>query len=206
MTELSLLLGFWAAFGLALMSPGPNFAVLLTAAARDGRPTALWLASGIAVGEAIWGLGAVLGVSALATRQPIFADLLRIGGGCYLIWLGVSALRSAWRNAPAELAAAPSARRSGFRRGLLLMLLNAKAGVFWVSLSAVLLGPAAPLPVLLAAVGGAVLLSLAWHAGLAMALTTSAVLRFYAKIRRGLEALLGVVLTALGLKLAASMP
>lgn len=206
MTTIGLLFGFWLAFALAVMSPGPNFAVMLTAAARDGRRTALWVVAGVSLGELVWGLAAVLGVSALAARYPIVGDALRIGGGCYLIWLGFNALRAAWRNEPLPARSKGAARRAGFRRGFLVMMLNAKAGVFWVSLSSVLLGAATPLPVLLTAVAGAVIIAFVWYGGLALALTTRAVVQFYARIKRGLEALLGTVLTALGIKLAAALP
>jgi arginine exporter protein ArgO len=56
----------------------------------------------------------------------------------------------------------------------------------------------------LIAVAGAVVLSLLWHSTLALAFTTAAVLRVYARIRRGLEATLGVVLGALGIRLIAA--
>ena len=49
------------------------------------------------------------------------------------------------------------------------MLLNAKAGFFWVSLTGVLLGTEIALAMALLAVGVAVLLSLLWHGALALA-------------------------------------
>jgi len=67
---LPLLLAFWAAFGLALISPGPNFAVMLSTALRQGRAAAVWVALGVAIGEAAWGFAAVFGVAALASSIP----------------------------------------------------------------------------------------------------------------------------------------
>ena len=70
MPEIALLAAFWAAFLLALVSPGPNFAVIAGTALREGRRRALGTAFGLAGGEAVWAVGAVLGVSALAARHP----------------------------------------------------------------------------------------------------------------------------------------
>jgi threonine/homoserine/homoserine lactone efflux protein len=54
------------------------------------------------------------------------------------------------------------------------------------------------------AVTGAVALSLAWYTTLAIALSANAVAVAYRRLRRGLEATLGVVLGGLGLRLLVS--
>ena len=73
--DFSILLVFWAGFGLALLSPGPNFAMLLGTAARDGRGPALRCAAGMAAGELVWGFAAVWGVAALALAHEYFGHL-----------------------------------------------------------------------------------------------------------------------------------
>jgi threonine/homoserine/homoserine lactone efflux protein len=207
MSSLPILLAFWGGFTLAVMSPGPNFAVMLSTSLRFGRPAALRLMVGIIIGEAIWGLAAVLGVAALAAHHPWIAMGLRIGGGAFLLYLAIMSVRSALRpnrpNPEAPPAPEDDGRRVGVGRGLALMLLNAKAGVFWISLTSVLLGPNYGMSVGLIAVAGAVFLSFLWHSALALAFTSAPVQRFYARIRRGLEAVLGVVLASLGIRLMA---
>src|SRR6478735_74257 len=80
-TGLPVLLTYWAAFGMALISPGPNFALMLKIGLGAGRPAALRTVLGIAVGEAIWGCAAVFGVAALALRYPALGTAIRRGGG-----------------------------------------------------------------------------------------------------------------------------
>ena len=202
MPDLALLFAFWAAFGLALLSPGPNFAVLLGAALADGRAAALRLALGMVIGEILWGLAAVFGVAALAAQDARVETVLRIGGGLYLLYLAALSVRSALRqaNAAEPAAAAPSAG-AGIMRGFLIMLLNAKAGVFWVSLAGLFMRADQPASLGLLAVAGAVVMSAAYHGFLAVALATGVMRRFYARARRGIEATLGLVLGAIGIRL-----
>jgi threonine/homoserine/homoserine lactone efflux protein len=207
MLDLPLLAAFWAAFLLALVSPGPNFALIAGTALREGRRRAVGTAFGLAAGEAVWAIAAVLGVSALAAQHPLFAAALRIGGGAFLLYLGLTSLRSALRGRqgeepPAE--AVPARTGTGFWRGAGLMLLNPKAGVFWVSLSGLFLGTGTAPGTAAAAVAGAVVLSILWHGALAWLLSAAAVAAAFRRVRRLLDGLFGVVLTALGLRMVAS--
>jgi threonine/homoserine/homoserine lactone efflux protein len=202
--ESASLLAFWAAFTLALVSPGPNFALLLKIGLGSGRQAALRTVLGIAVGEAAWGFAAVFGVAALALRYPTVGTAIRWGGGAFLLWLALGALRSAWRGHGAAASAEPAPASGGFATGLAIMLLNPKAGVFWVSLTGVLLGPGIGPATGLLVVAVAVLISLAWHTTLALAFSGTTAVRLYARARRGIEAALGTALAALGVKLLAA--
>ena len=201
--DLAALGTFWLAFALALMSPGPNFALMLRIGLAQGRGPAFRTVLGIGIGEAVWGCTAVLGVAALALRHPWLGTAVQVGGGAFLLWLGVGALHAAWRGGEAT-AAAPAAAGGGLGTGLALMLLNPKAGFFWISLTGVLLGPTAGPLTGSVAVLGAVLLSLLWHGILALAFSGRRVIRLYARARRGIEAVLGTALTALGIRLLAA--
>jgi threonine/homoserine/homoserine lactone efflux protein len=188
MSDLPLLLGFWAAFALAVISPGPNFTVLLATSIRHGRGTALRVASGMVLGEILWGLAAVFGVAALAAGDPLVEPLLRVGGGLFLLYLALGALRSALRPAAAATGAvAVEPARGGVARGFVLMMLNPKAGLFWLSLTGLVLGTAPGTATALLAVGGAVLISALWHGLLAVAFTTRRLdaLRAYPSRSRG---------------------
>jgi threonine efflux protein len=197
------LLAFWAAFTLALISPGPNFALMLRIGLGSGRGPALRTTLGIAVGEAVWGFAALFGVAALALHYPLLGTAIRWAGGAFLLWLALGALRSAWRGStPAGAAPAPAG--GGFWTGLALMLLNAKAGFFWVSLTGVLLGTDLAPATATLAVGVAVLLSLLWHGFLAVAFSGRRLSRLYARAQRGIEGVLGAALAALGMKLLAA--
>jgi threonine/homoserine/homoserine lactone efflux protein len=202
--DLEVLLVFWAGFALAVMSPGPNFAMLLGTAARDGRGPAVRAAVGMATGEIAWGLAAVWGVATLAASHPWFMTVLAWGGGTFLLYLAIQCWRAAWRGAPVEIRAEAAPPGGGFRRGLLVMLLNGKAGAFWAALAGVLVGAGAGTATLVAAILGATLISLVWHGLLAIALSAEAVTLLYRRIQRSFDAVLGTVLAGLGVRLLGS--
>jgi threonine/homoserine/homoserine lactone efflux protein len=168
----------------------------------SGRAAALRTTLGIGVGEAVWGFAALFGVAALALRYPVLGTAIRWAGGAFLLWLALGALRSAWRGGEVPPSASPAV--SGFWTGLALMLLNAKAGFFWVSLTGVLLGTDLPAGTAALAVAVAVLLSLLWHATLALAFSARRLTDLYGRARRGIEGVLGAALAALGVKLLAA--
>ncbi len=207
--DFSILLVFWAGFGLALLSPGPNFAMLLGTAARDGRGPALRCAAGMAAGELVWGFAAVWGVAALALAHPGAMAAVRWAGGTFLLFLAVQSWRAAWRGAEVEVwtdVRPPILLPRGrdFGRGLAVMVLNAKAGAFWVALAGVLVSGGASGAVVVTGVVGAAVMSLAWHGALAVALSAEVVTRVYRRIQRGFDAVLGTVLAGLGVRLLAS--
>ena len=207
--DFSILLVFWAGFGLALLSPGPNFAMLLGTAARDGRGPALRCAAGMAAGELVWGFAAVWGVAALALAHPGAMAAVRWAGGTFLLFLAVQSWRAAWRGAEVEVwtdVRPPILLPRGrdFCRGLAVMVLNAKAAAFWVALAGVLVSGGASGATVVLGVLGAAVMSLAWHGALAVVLSAEVVTLVYRRIQRGFDAVLGTVLAGLGVRLLAS--
>jgi threonine/homoserine/homoserine lactone efflux protein len=176
-----------------IVTPGPDFALTVRNTAARGRGGGVATALGVVTGQSAWALATAAGVAAvLLASQQVFT-VLRIAGALYLVWLGVSSLRAAWRGsshrAPRRLPV-----RSAYAQGLLSNLSNPKMPVFFTSL----------LPQF-----GASFAALAAH-GLAFAALTLAwlalVARVGSRIRLGrvVDAVTGFALTALGLDLAAS--
>lgn len=81
---------FWTIAVLLALTPGADWAYVISAGlrARSVAPTLLGMLSAYAVVIA----AVALGVGALVTRFPVVLTVLTLGGGAYLIWLGVTAL------------------------------------------------------------------------------------------------------------------
>jgi threonine/homoserine/homoserine lactone efflux protein len=185
--------------------PGPDMALVLQNGLVRGRRAALETAVGINAGLLIWAVAAALGVAALLHASAPAFTLLKLAGAGYLVWLGLRALRDAWRGTiDASGVDAPRRRRtSPFRQGLLSNLLNPKIALVFTTLIPQFVDagkPAAAQTLLLAAVF--IGLGLVWLTSYALLVAEVGAVLSRSGVRRALHAVTGTVLTALGLRLA----
>ncbi|MBF8659418.1 LysE family translocator [Pseudomonas putida] len=134
MIDLPLLLAFIAAASVLAVTPGVDTAMVLRAAAVDGRRTALLAALGIALGCLAWGAAASLGLGALLQRSEVAYTVLKSAGAAYLLWVGSKLVfkpRQSFQSK--DEGGATVSGWSAFSRGLLTNLLNPKVGIFYVT-------------------------------------------------------------------------
>lgn len=125
--------GFLLAALLITASPGPDNLMVLSMGISKGRRQGVAFGLGCALGCLSHTALAVVGVSAVIAASPTAFLALRIGGGLYLVWLGVQALRSRGgaqvvHTAPAE---APLSRL--FFKGVFANAINPKVVLFFLS-------------------------------------------------------------------------
>ena len=198
------------AHGLALLSPGPDFFLVVRASMVDGMRGAVGICVGIALGNGVYIALALAGLAASAGMQGLFGAL-QWAGCAYLAWMGWKFLRARGAVRLPEEAAAPSAPSVGrpapaylaqVGTGFLSAVLNPKNGLFYASLFAVLAGRSTPL-VTQAAYGlwmfGAVLL---WDIAVAGAVRHPAVLGRFVRSVRVVERATGVVLWGMAVAVA----
>jgi arginine exporter protein ArgO len=142
-----------------------------------------------------------------AASQPLGYGVLRLAGAAYLIWLGVSSLRSARRadGSPATGSAPRGFRsRHAYLAGMLSNLLNPKIGVFFVAFLPGFVPVGVPAAAFSLGLGLWFLVETgAWLAALAWMTACGASWLQRATARRWLERLTGVALIGIGLGLAA---
>ncbi|QNA89922.1 LysE family translocator [Massilia sp. Dwa41.01b] len=126
-------LAFLLAAILLTASPGPDNLMVLGLGMSKGRRPGMVFGLGCALGCLSHTLLAVVGVSAAIAANPAAFDALRIGGGVYLVWLGIGALRSQG-GATASKDVAPHSLRKLFMKGLLANAINPKVVLFFLSL------------------------------------------------------------------------
>lgn len=197
----------YAAFLLAIASPGPNVLAVMGTSMSVGRASGMALAMGIACGSFTWAVLTAFGLSALIASYAPALIAIKIAGGCYLLFLAYKAFRSA--SAKQELAAKSleGGKRSklGFAlRGYIVMMTNQKAALAWVAIIAIGLKDGAPIWVAAAIVGGTFIMSVAIHALYALAFSTPTMVKLYIGARRKIQFAFGAFFTFAGLRILLS--
>ena len=110
--------------------PGPAVFLTLAQSVHGGRRAGIATALGIALGDLVHVLMAILGLSALLLASATAFQTMKYAGALYLLYLAVKA----WRTKPAE-AHEETAIDSGhaFRQGLLTEVLNPKTAIFFLA-------------------------------------------------------------------------
>lgn len=125
---------------LALLSPGPDFFLLLNHTVAHGLRAGLLTALGIACANGVFIMAAVVGVSWLQDSPQAYW-LVYVAGCSYLLWLGWQLWQAAWRHGGGMPVVARLTRYTAFWwRGLLSGLLNPKNALFYLTLFALLAG------------------------------------------------------------------
>ncbi|MEV4174607.1 LysE family translocator [Nonomuraea sp. NPDC049709] len=205
MTSMAQIAAFGGVVLLGAMSPGPDFAVVVRRSAVSGRGPGMAAAAGIAVGVFAWVVAAATGIAALLAASALAFTVVKVAGAAYLLYLGVRALRSAWRGGGELRLDVPDPGRRGswaaFAEGLLTNVLNPKAALFFVALVPQFLSSGASALMLS---GVALAGTVAWF--LVVANVVGTLRRVFARsaVRRVVDGLTGAALIGLGIKLAAS--
>lgn len=205
MNDLHALLTLATVHFIALLSPGPDFALVVQNASRYGRKTGFYIALGLSFGILTHSILSMTGVSYLIHLHPTLFSLVRFAGGSYLLYLGLIALYGTIRywhssNTQANMSvqSATSSRRIAFTRGYVTNLLNPKALVFFVSLLSSLIPSDMSLPSKGAALVILWSLSLGWFGLLAWLLSTAKLQQKLHKVAKYIDGLCGLLFTSLG--------
>lgn len=198
-----LFLAFTALF-FGIISPGPSVLAILGMALGSGRRSAVAMASGVGLGSTLWATITVAGLSALIAVSAKALIIIKLFGGCYLIWLGINAARNALRERKMEVEkAVKSSVPSAFAQGVAIHMTNPKAAMVWLSIAALAIKPGAPLWVSLTLIGGTFMLSCSLNILYALLFTSEPVFAAYKSVRRGVQgALAGFFIFAGGTLLA----
>lgn len=203
--EISILFTLAGIHWVALMSPGPDFALIIQNTSHYGRKTGLSIAAGLSAGILIHSILSITGISFLIQQHPMLFVAVQCVGGSYLLWLGLNALRSVYQNWPqrhkAQLQASNrllSNQKQAFSRGLMTNLLNPKALVFFVSLMSSLVPASMSTPGKVSAVIILWVLALIWFSLLAWLLSTQRLQRKLAFAAIYIDLVCGILFTCIG--------
>jgi RhtB (resistance to homoserine/threonine) family protein len=126
------LLSFILVVIVLFLIPGPAVLLTISQTAQGGRKTGIITGAGIAVGDLIHTIAAVLGLSAILMTSALAFEILKYLGAAYLIFLGIKSIleRSKKQEHPVVK---KSSTVTSFRQALLIELLNPKTALFFLA-------------------------------------------------------------------------
>ena len=128
------LLFYTGAMVVLFLTPGPVW-VALTARALTGGFVQAWpLAVGVALGDIIWPLGAIFGLSWIITLHDGTLDVLRWVAVATFVVMGAVLIRNAARPVSTDSRLARPGMASGFVAGIVVILANPKAILFYMGM------------------------------------------------------------------------
>ena len=197
----------YAAFVLAIASPGPNILAVIGTSMSVGRGSGIALALGITFGSLAWSTFSVIGLSAVLIAYAPALYAIKILGGAYLLWLAYKSFKSAASVHDIETKEPEGGRRTPFgylRRGFFIMVTNPKAAPAWIAIISLGMKPGAPTWVGPTIVAGTFVISITAYIFYALAFSTPIMVRIYSKARRYIQAVLGAFFVFAGFKLLSS--
>lgn len=199
---------FWAlalAHALALISPGPDFMIIISHSARHRLRGSAGICLGIAAGNAVYVGLAIAGWTGLSGGGAAYR-LLQAAGAAYLGWLGYRLVQAA-RTPPGAPEEQGGDRLSALRQfclGLGSALLNPKNMVFYLAIMTALLEADALPRQRLAAGVWMCMAVLLWDLFVAAALSHPAAQRMVWKRIPLVERVCGVILMLMAVSLVAA--
>jgi len=119
---------------LAVISPGPDFAMVTRNSLLLSRRAGVLTAFGIGLGVLIHVSYTLLGVGLLIQQSLYLFNVIKLAGAVYLIWLGIKMLRKKTDSSLTDNRIAPLSDLAALRTGFLTNALNPKTTIFVVSL------------------------------------------------------------------------
>lgn len=204
MLETSLLIVTIATLG--MLSPGPDFFLIIKNAARYPRRAALMTALGVNCAVATHMTYCVAGLAVVITTTPWLFMLLKYAGAAYLIYVGIQALlsRGGGKMDLSNVTPEKISLKKAFMQGYLCNLLNPKATLFFLAMFTQVLNVNSGLPEKIWYAGIILTLSSIWWPTLVVLIQSAPVRRGLAKAQKIIDKLLGTVLIAFGIKVALS--
>ncbi|AIN18314.1 homoserine/Threonine efflux family protein [Yersinia rochesterensis] len=191
----------------ALMSPGPDFFFVSQTAASRSRREAMMGVVGISLGIVVWAGVALMGLNLILQKMAWLHEIIMVGGGLYLCWMGWQLLKSARSKqdtSESEVQVALPARGRTFVRGFLTNLSNPKAVIYFGSVFSLFVGD----NVTAGARWGLFVLIVAetfiWFSIVACVFALPVMRRGYQRLSKWIDGLAGVLFTGFGIHLILS--
>ena len=138
---MNLLLSIALVHLIAVISPGPNFAVVARSAMASGARSGFGAVFGVVSASFVFVAISLFGLSFLISQNPYLLKIISIFGASFLIYLGIRCLRSEGIKNVSIQANKVGEFRSGYATGFVTAITNPKAFLYFMSIFSQLIKP-----------------------------------------------------------------
>ena len=191
---------------LMIMSPGPDFAIVVKNSLAFGRRSGMSASFGIAIATLCHVAINLLGVGVIIAQSIVAFTVMKVLGAAYLIYIGYKGIRTkpALKSAISETVVLETRKPNGFYSGFLTSLLNPKACLFFLSFFSVILSPNTKIYTQIFYGVWISVIAVIWFSLVSLFFTTPKISQKIQDFKHWLERFTGGVLILLGIKLLSS--
>ena len=190
---------------LTAMLPGPDFAIVAKNTLMYSRRSGLFTTLGIGFAVIVHITYCSLGLAVIITNSSFLFNIIKYGGACYLIYLGITSVltkqndhsvMSSKKTNKSELS-----NRISFQQGFLCNLLNPKVMLFFLALFTVIIKPETSSISLIAYAVEMVAVVVLWFYVLIFILSHATMTRLLQRLEKYIAKSLGLLLIIFGVTL-----
>lgn len=200
---------FLVAITILTITPGLDTALVIRNTSRSGSIDGCITSLGICCGLFVHATLSAIGISAILLQSAELFHAMKLVGAAYLVYLGITSLIGVWKGEGhldiTSGAVRPLSVKRAFREGLLSNVLNPKTAVFYLAFLPQFINPEnSPLLQSLFMAAIHFVIAMIWQCGIATMVHSAKNWIQNSSMMKWMEGATGVVLVALGIKLALS--
>ncbi len=189
----------------AVISPGPDFAMVSRNSLLLSRRAGILTAFGIGTGVLVHVSYTLMGVGIIIKQSPDLFAALKLVGATYLVWLGIKMLSAKRQPVPVEESSQQvPGTIEALRIGFLTNALNPKTTVFIVSLFMQVVQTKTPLVTQIAYGAFISLAHIIWFSIVALFFAAGAIRQRILSVRHWIDRVFGILLIGFGVTLAST--
>ncbi len=197
MDTMIVVVSVFAIFIPALMLPGPDFVAVVRSSMTRGTSSGLLTTLGVSFGLGLYAALSLLGLSAILVEYQWLAWFVRLLGGGYLVFLGITLLFA--KPAPIDISSKTQRpARNALLFGFLVTLTNPKAVVLFTSVFATAVTETTPLWLMGLMIALVFASSLIWYSIVSLFMSSKPVISRFRHAQHWIERAAGVCFIGVG--------
>lgn len=182
----------------AVISPGPDFAMVSRNSLTLSRQAGTLTAIGIGLGVIVHVTYTIMGIGVILHQSLVLFTLLKIAGSIYLIWLGIKMVKAKPQTQEVDKPQSAPNGLAAMKMGFMTNALNPKTSIFIVSLFMQVVRADTP-PIILIGYGLLIaIIHMIWFSLVARFFSTQTVRKKIINIRGWIDRFFGLLLIGFG--------